>query len=128
MGHKCKNRVQSVKKTAILFINKRNYSKPNNCISWARIQILNQIKYLGVILDRKLQFYSHIKYITEKYLRKTLKLSAMTRNTWGIKSQELKTLYIEPIIVCGTDLCTKPEQNKNKFVEKSPKANSYTNN
>jgi len=37
----------------------------------------DQIKYLGIILDDKLTFYPHVKYIEEKCMRRLPKLSPL---------------------------------------------------
>ncbi len=66
------------------------------------IKIENQIKYLGVIIDRKLNFWPHINYIYEKSLNKINKLPIVVQNVWGLTSHSIKLIYsaaIEPFIL-----------------------------
>jgi hypothetical protein len=91
---KAKIEFNANKITAILFTNRRNYTKLNIFLNVIHINIVNEMKYLGLIIDRKLNFNSHVKYITDKCISKIYKLSAIAINSWGLTSRELKILYI----------------------------------
>jgi hypothetical protein len=91
---KAKIEFNANKITAILFTNRRNYTKLNIFLNVIHINIVNEMKYLGLIIDRKLNFNSHFKYITDKCISKIYKLSAIAINSWGLTSRELKILYI----------------------------------
>jgi len=77
------NKIQfnPIKTKAILFTNRRKYIKPRINMNGVEIEIVNELKYLGIIIDRKLNFNHHIKYITEKCLKKIHKISMIARNT-----------------------------------------------
>ncbi|CAK1540866.1 unnamed protein product [Leptosia nina] len=51
------------------------------------------IKYLGVIIDRRLTFKNHINYIIQKSQNLFNKLCNFIRPTWGIHSDNIKTIY-----------------------------------
>jgi hypothetical protein len=71
------------------------------------IDVVNELKYLGLIIDRKLNFIKHVEYITDKCLRKIHKLSIIAKNTWGLGSDSLKLIYtsvIESIILYGAEI------------------------
>jgi hypothetical protein len=65
------------------------------------LQFVEKCKYLGVILDNKFNFKHHIDYVIEKATKLTYRLSSIAKNTWGLKSNALRHIYIgaiEPII------------------------------
>ena len=67
-----------------------------------QIEIKTHIKYLGLIIDRKLSFNEHINYIYKKCIKKIISLSSITRNTWGQSYETTKLIYkaaIEPIVL-----------------------------
>ena len=60
------------------------YKKNSKRLVWPiTIHPRDQIKYLGIILDEKLTFYPHVKYIEEKCTRRLPKLNPLMRNTYG---------------------------------------------
>lgn len=66
-----------------------------------------QIKMLGVILDEKLLFGPHVKYIIEKAMRIFNKLCMYTRPTYGAHPENVRLIYqrvIEPIITYGAGI------------------------
>lgn len=90
------------KTKAILFTNKRNYRNPKIEMNGTRIEIVNELKYLGIVLDKKLKFNKHLDYIYDKCVRKNQRLSIISRNTWGLGSETLSLIYkaaIEPIVL-----------------------------
>lgn len=65
------------------------------------IKFVNQIKYLGIIIDRKLNFIKHSEYIIDKAKKLYNKLITFVKPTWGVHPENLKVLYqqvVEPII------------------------------
>ncbi|KAI5644864.1 RNase H domain-containing protein [Phthorimaea operculella] len=61
----------------------------------------NEIKLLGVIIDKNLKFISHVKYAINKAYKIYKKLCLFVRPTWGVHSENVRTIYkhvIEPII------------------------------
>lgn len=61
----------------------------------------NQIKYLGLIIDRDLKFIKHSEYVIEKSKKLFHKISTFIRPTWGVSPENIRTIYhqvIQPII------------------------------
>jgi hypothetical protein len=56
------------------------------------------LKYLGIILDPKLTFKDHIKYIMDKCSRLIFALSKSAKLTWGLGHEALKTIYSGAIL------------------------------
>jgi len=54
---------------------------------------VGKIKYLGILIDIKLKFNEHIKYITERCTKLVNALSKSARISWGLKHEALKTIY-----------------------------------
>ncbi|XP_053623515.1 uncharacterized protein LOC128682667 [Plodia interpunctella] len=66
-----------------------------------RIPLTTQIKLLGVIIDNKLNFIQHSKYIIGKATKIFKNLCKFVRPTWGIHPENVECIYrqvITPII------------------------------
>lgn len=64
----------------------------------------NEVKYLGVVLDKKLNWNSHIKSTTERAVRAMWACRRMFGRTWGLSSKMIYWMYImivRPIITYG---------------------------
>lgn len=56
---------------------------------------------MGVIIDQKLKFIKHTEYVIDKTKKLFHKLSTFIRPTWGVHTENIRTIYkqvIEPII------------------------------
>ncbi|XP_052748260.1 uncharacterized protein LOC113514313 [Galleria mellonella] len=65
------------------------------------LEFTKEIKLLGVMIDEKLLFRSHVRYITAKAMRIFQRLCLFTRPTWGAHPENVSIIYhgvIEPII------------------------------
>lgn len=73
----------------------------NITIATKKIEYVDQIKLLGVIIDKNLKFIPHVKYITQKANKVYGFLCKYVRPTWGVNSENIKIIYeqvIQPII------------------------------
>ncbi len=61
------------KTTAILITRRTKHKKPVIKLNDKLIEIKNEINYLGIIIDKKLLWESHINYITDKAIINSLK-------------------------------------------------------
>jgi len=50
----------------------------------------NAIKYLGIIINRRLNFNAHIEYTTEKCIRLIHALSKLAKVNWGLRHDVLR--------------------------------------
>ena len=98
----------NVDKTNFLFITNRSFS--NIPILYLNNQILSRqtkVKFLGVILDEKLKFNFHVKYIQNKISKSTGIINRIKEN---VPLTVLKSLYysfVYPyLIYCVVALCT----------------------
>lgn len=79
-------------------------NKTNKCkiiMDNRNITFNKQLKYLGIIIDHKLNFIKHVEYITNKARKLFHKLSTFIRPTWGVHPENIRTIYkqvIEPIV------------------------------
>ena len=91
-----------IKSTSVLISNKRNYYLPQIYLNSTQIKIEDNIKYLGLTIDKKLNFNKHINNIYNKCVSKIIKLPFFARNVWGLKSDSIKSIYtavIEPLVL-----------------------------
>lgn len=66
-----------------------------------QLHFVREIKLLGVIVDEKLLFNSHVQHIINKASRIFNKLCLFSRPTWGAHPENIRTIYlqvIEPIV------------------------------
>ena len=71
------------------------------------LQLVPHMRYLGVILDAKLNFHEHIQHVSAKTGRVIQQLSRGARTTWGFSPVIMKTLYercIEPIALYACNI------------------------
>ena len=75
-----------------------------------KIKIVTQIKYLGVILDSKLDWYPHTLYLENKVLSIRNNLVRCSTANWGLTFHNLLTIYkcaILPVITYASEAwCT----------------------
>ena len=57
----------------------------------ARVEIKEKVRYLGVILDRKLSWSEHVTLNAAKQY--SLRLMSAAKTTWGLKPLALRNLY-----------------------------------
>lgn len=91
--------VNPIKTTLVNFTNKRNQvelMKPIK-IFGTEIRRQSEFKYLGIILDEKLNFTQHIQGICTRALRSLWATRAMVRRNWGINPKMMLWLYEQVI-------------------------------
>lgn len=65
------------------------------------LKYVDDIKLLGIIIDKNLKFIKHVKYVINKSLNIYNKLSIYVRPTWGVHPENVRTIYkqvVEPTI------------------------------
>ena len=68
----------------------------------APVTMAKEIKLLGVIIDWRLTFINHAKYVIRKVTRTFQNLCKFVRPTWGVNSSNVEIIYrhvIEPTVV-----------------------------
>jgi Reverse transcriptase (RNA-dependent DNA polymerase) len=90
------------KTTVVLFTQNRNldgYKKPT--LFGREIELQNQVKYLGVILDSKLNWISHIDHRLRKTTIALWQCWRAIGKTWGLKPKVVYWIYtsvVRPIL------------------------------
>jgi len=84
-------------------------------IKGKKIEIQDSVKFLGVILDQRLNWKSHIEYVSNKCKRRLNLLRAVSGYKWGANKKSLLMLYralIRPVIDYGAvAFCTAADTN-----------------
>jgi len=84
------------------------------------LQQVQEIKYLGIIIDTKLNFREHIKYISEKCTKLIHTLSNSAKQCWGLSHEALYTIHkgtILPLLLYGAPIWIEVlEKESNKTV------------
>lgn len=97
--------VSSTKTQAILIKGSfHKYRLPNIKIHSKKIKYADEIKYLGLTIDKKLNFVSHIKTVRDKINKLTNMIGKVVNEKWGLNKRIIKILYkcvYLPIILYG---------------------------
>ncbi|KAJ2940789.1 hypothetical protein O0L34_g14906 [Tuta absoluta] len=90
------------KTNAMVITKKLKFDVPVIHMGPAPIEIVDEIKILGLILDKKLTFNSHVTYVCKKAINIYRQLARAARISWGLNSETIRTIYIaviEPIVL-----------------------------
>ncbi|CAH2218229.1 jg18388 [Pararge aegeria aegeria] len=101
-GNKNKLKFAAHKTNAMVLTKKLNYDNPCLMMAGSTIELVNEIKILGLTLDSKLTFKKHISNNSKKVLNIYKQLSRAAKVSWGLNSEVTRTMYvsvIEPIIL-----------------------------
>lgn len=66
------------------------------------VKYCTETKYLGLLIDEKLNFVSHAKYLREKLIRFIMNIKRVAREEWGLKGKIMKVLYNAVVIPITT--------------------------
>ena len=96
-----------------ILISRRRRKEQKDLIIYLNSHPLTQVqslKYLGIILEKKLTFKDHINYITDKCSKLIFALSKSAKLNWGLGYGALKTIYtgaILPLLQYGVPIWIK---------------------
>ena len=82
--------------------NHRQATKTSITAGGVKVKPASEAKYLGVILDQKLNFKSHLQYITKKGTKAAMALSGIAKSNWGVQYQQSRQLF-KAVIATRTD-------------------------
>lgn len=95
----------SVFKTeAVMLTAKRGYVRPNLAIRGERVEIKDQIKYLGLELHRVLGFKAHLEASVRKAQTTALALSRLMPNLGGAGPKKRKSNLVESKLLYGSPI------------------------
>ncbi|KFM75393.1 RNA-directed DNA polymerase from mobile element jockey, partial [Stegodyphus mimosarum] len=82
------------KTVCVHFCRKRNlHPEPELHLGDSMIPVEPEVKFLGVMFDRKLTFLSHILYLREKCLKRLNLLKVLANTSWGADRASLLRIY-----------------------------------
>ena len=93
------------KTKAMLFTRKKNITKPEIFIHGVAIEYVQEFKYLGVIIDEKLNWRKHIENQTRKAQIALSTSRKMIGTKWGLKPKQTEWIYkgiVRPILTYGS--------------------------
>ena len=89
---------------AMLLTKKLKFSPPQIFMSNIRLPLVDEVKLLGLIIDKNLTFNSHVTAVCKKSAEIYKQLACAARVNWGLNGEIIRTIYvavIEPIITYG---------------------------
>lgn len=90
-------------KTNVMLITKKlRYDPPVIHMSGCRLNLVDEVKLLGLIIDRKLNFLPHVNSTCRKVSGIYKQLACAAKVTWGLNTEIIRTIYvavIEPIVM-----------------------------
>ncbi|XP_063827121.1 uncharacterized protein LOC135076627 [Ostrinia nubilalis] len=90
------------KTNAMVITNKLKHDTPILSMGGGDIALSKEIKLLGLTIDEKLTFNSHVANVCRKALNIYKQLARAAKVEWGLSSEIIRTIYvavIEPIIM-----------------------------
>ena len=113
-------KISKSKTKYIIFTHKRKYKLNNNIIiGIEKIERVHHFKYLGLILDEKLDWNRHIQYIKNRCREKMTILKYISHRKWGTNKHLIFKVYeaiIRSIIDYGIFIYYPNLNNKNKLI------------
>jgi hypothetical protein len=81
------------KSKAMLISRKRKNGNINIYLKNRRLEVVKELKYLGIYFDNRLTFDRHIKYTAENTTKLIYMLSRSAKLQWGLGHKSLHTIY-----------------------------------
>ncbi|XP_072948186.1 uncharacterized protein [Epargyreus clarus] len=95
------------KTNALLITKKLKYEPPKLYMSGTRLHLVKEMKLLGLIIDNKLTFKSHVAATCKKAADIYKQLACAAKVTWGLNTEIVRTIYvavIEPIVTYASSV------------------------
>lgn len=92
------------KTMAMTITNRLKYDIPRLSMGGVGVGTVKEMKLLGVIIDEKLTFNSHVTYICKKAIGIYKQLTRAAKTSWGLHPEVTRIIYVatmEPIILYG---------------------------
>jgi len=88
-----KMQFNETKSKAMLLTRKRKNKNINIYLNNRRLEVVKEMKYLGIYSDSRLTFDNHIKYTAENSTKLIHMLGRSAKLHWGLGHKSLKTIY-----------------------------------
>lgn len=97
--------INPIKTEVVLFTRRRNIGRlPRLTLMGHTLQLSNKVKFLGVVLDKKLLWGEHVNACVRKALFAFFVIRRTFSSTWGVKTKYVRWLYtsvVRPILTYG---------------------------
>lgn len=111
-------------KTKIMFMRTNAKHDWGIDVEGGRVETVEKLKYLGIVIDRKFLFKDHLTHIIKKIHCKYPIVTALGNTQWGYSSKSFIFLYkaiIEPVITYGSSV-TWPIATKKNYISSLERA------
>jgi len=81
------------KTKAMVFTNRRKYHTNQLSMTGCPIEFVKTFKFLGVVLDSKLTWARHVRYVRDRCQGDLRLMSVVSARGWGADTQSLRKLY-----------------------------------
>lgn len=101
-GNHSKLKFAPQKTCAMIITNKLKYDAPRLSMGGIDIEISQEIKILGLIIDNKLTFNKHVTTACKKAIGIYKQLARAARVSWGLHPEVVRTIYtaaVEPVLL-----------------------------
>jgi hypothetical protein len=102
-----KLKFNETKTVCVLYTRNLKFSQPRIFLNGHQLKISQSFKYLGIIIDSKLSWRSHVNYITNKANQLIMELIKFAKNQFGLNGRSLETIYkgaVLPLISYGVSV------------------------
>jgi hypothetical protein len=99
-----KMQFNEAKSKAMLITRKRSNKLINIHLNNKKLELVEELKYLGIYFDSRLTFDKHIQYTTENSTKLVYMLGRSAKLYWGAGHKALKTIYegaLIPLLTYG---------------------------
>lgn len=106
-GIKNKLKFAPQKTNAMLITRKQKYDTPRMQMGGTDIQMVDEIKLLGLTIDKKLTFNSHVSRICKKAANLYKQLAKAAKIEWGLSPEIIRTIYVavvEPVVLYASSV------------------------
>jgi ribonuclease HI len=110
-----KMQFNETKSQVMLITRKRNITSINIYINNRRLEVMKEIKYLGIHFDNRLTFNKHIKSLAENSSKLIHMLGRSAKLQWALGNKALKTIYervLIPLLTYGAPVWEEAEKKK----------------
>jgi ribonuclease HI len=113
-------RISTSKSSCVIFTNKTKLQRTKPLIlNGQNMKVDDKVKFLGIILDKRLTWKYHFEYIENKCKKRLNLIRKLTGTQWGASKESLLTIYralIRSLLDYGAEVLDSASQNmKAKF-------------
>ncbi|XP_046977641.1 uncharacterized protein LOC124543461 [Vanessa cardui] len=101
------------KTQAMLLTKKIKYTPPHLTMSGTSLALVDEVKLLGLTIDRRLNFNKHVQNVCTKATSIYKQLACAAKVSWGLNREIIRTIYIaavEPIVTYGASAWAKASE------------------